>query len=88
MVRLLVFAILVWGVYHFVKKLIRAYFDSMGPGQHPRQGTDLDAEMIQDPQCGAYFMKQKGVKKVVDGKVVYFCSQQCYERYRQRRSGK
>jgi YHS domain-containing protein len=83
MVRLLVFAMLVWGAYRLVKKLIRAYFASFTPGQHP-QDSNLDAELIQDPQCGAYFMKQKGVRGFIDGKEIHFCSQECYERYRQR----
>ena len=87
MVRLLVFIMLVWGAYHLIKKITKAYFASF----HPRQdqyGSDSDAELIRDPQCGAYFMKQKGVQGVIDGQVVYFCSQRCYERYLKSRSAK
>lgn len=87
MLRLLVFAMLAWGAYHLIKKLIRAYFAAFD-NREERHGSDLDAELIRDPQCGAYFMKQKGVKGVIDGQVVHFCSQQCYDRYRRSRSAK
>ena len=87
MVRLLVFAMLVWGAYHLVKKFLRGYHEHFAP-ERQQQDSDLDAELIQDPECGAYFMKQKGVKGVVDGKVVYFCSQQCYDRRRRRRNAR
>ena len=80
MVRLLVFALLVWGLYLLIKKLTKAFFNSYIPGQHTHD-SDSEAEMIRDPQCGAYFMKQKGVKAVIEGRGVYFCSKECRDRY-------
>lgn len=87
MLRLLVFAVLVWGAYHLIKKMARAYFASFRPPEE-RNGSDSDAELIRDPQCGAYFMKQKGVKGIVEGKAIYFCSQECCDRYHEGRSAK
>jgi YHS domain-containing protein len=77
--RLFVFAIIVWIAYFVVKTIWKAFLPS-GPrnrDQHPGS----EAELIRDPQCGAYFMRTKGVKGVVQGKVIHFCSEQCYDQY-------
>ncbi|MGC8495167.1 MAG: hypothetical protein ACP5SH_25905 [Syntrophobacteraceae bacterium] len=84
MVRLLVFLALIWGAWHLLKKLARVYFSSFDTPQDGESGAEAD--LIQDPQCGAYFMKTKGVKGVIDGHTVYFCSRECYDRYRESRN--
>ena len=87
MLRLLLFAILIWVAYHLIKKVSRDYLASLHPRQDP-DDSELEAEMIRDPQCGAYFMKQRGVKGVIDGQEVYFCSRQCYDSYVKSRRAK
>ena len=87
MARFFVYAILAWIAYFLVKKIGKSLFAPSGPhGQSP--GAVSDAELIQDPQCGAYFMKQKGIKGIVEGKVMHFCSEQCYDAYLKRRDHK
>jgi YHS domain-containing protein len=86
MARLLVFGIIIWLAY-FVAKSI---WKSLSPpsnlhGRAP--GRSSDAELIQDPQCGAYFMKSQGIKGIVDGRVMHFCSESCYEKYLKRAKG-
>ncbi len=85
MADLLIFLLLLWGVYHLIKIMTKAYLDYSR--QEPRE-KGSDTELIRDPQCGVYFMKQKGVRGVVDGRELYFCSKQCYERYLKSRSAK
>ena len=31
-------------------------------------------ELVQDPQCGIYFVKQQGVEARIGGQTVHFCS--------------
>ncbi|MCU0589143.1 MAG: hypothetical protein MUF52_13440 [Syntrophobacteraceae bacterium] len=40
-----------------------------------------DTELIQDPQCGTYFLRQQGVQGRVHGQVLYFCSEGCRSDY-------
>jgi hypothetical protein len=83
MARLFVFALLIWMAY-FVAKSI---WKSLSPPSSPSEqapGPVSNAELIRDPQCGAYFMKSKGVKGIVDGRVIHFCSEQCYDKYLKR----
>ena len=51
-----------------------------GPGGPDQPGRIAD-EMIQDPQCGAYFPKSQGVPAKVDGRQVLFCSEKCRDDY-------
>ncbi len=85
--RLFVFAILVWIAYFIVKTIWKGLSLPSGSKRQER-GPASDAELIRDPQCGAYFLKQKGVKGVVDGQVIHFCSEQCYDKYLKSRNRK
>ncbi len=87
MVDLLIFLLIVWGGWRLVKFFIKAYFDSLNSAQEPND-SDTDTDLIRDPQCGTYFLKQEGVRGVIGGRTVYFCSRQCYERYVANRSAK
>lgn len=40
-----------------------------------------EAELVRDPQCGAYFLMQQGVKGKSNGHVLYFCSEECRKKY-------
>jgi len=83
MARLLVFAIIIWIAY-FVAK---AVWKSLSPPSAPNEQVGRpasDADLIRDPQCGAYFLKSKGIKGIVDGRVIHFCSEQCYDKYLKR----
>jgi YHS domain-containing protein len=81
--RFFLYALLAWIAYFLVKKIGKELFTPTSA----RNDTPApsETELIRDPECGAYFMKQKGVKGVVEGKVVYFCSEQCYVTYLERR---
>ena len=81
--RFFIYALLAWIAYFLVKKIGKELFaPSSARNDTP---TSSETELIRDPECGAYFMKQKGVKGVVDGKVIYFCSEQCYDMHIERR---
>jgi len=84
MARLFIFAIIVWFAYFVAKSIWRGLFPSSSPGTQDNRSDSSEAELIRDPQCGAYFLRTKGVKGVVEGKVVHFCSEQCYDKYLER----
>ncbi len=81
MQRLLLYLFLILIGYVLFKKITKSL---IGPSDPEPKGPVADAELIQDPQCGTYFLKQRGVKGVVDGKVLHFCSEECYEKYLKR----
>ncbi len=82
MLRFFVYAVLLWIAYFLVKKVGRSFFSSETPQRGTPGSSTPDAELIRDPEFGTYFMKSKGIKGVVEGKVMHFCSEECYDKYR------
>lgn len=42
---------------------------------------EIEDIMIQDHVCKVYFPKKSGVHLNVDGKIIYFCSLECRQKY-------
>lgn len=81
MARFFVYAVLLWIAYFLVKKIGKSLFAPTTQREERSPAPPSETEMIRDPQCGSFFMRQKGVKGVVDGKVMHFCSEECYDKY-------
>jgi hypothetical protein len=48
----------------------------------PEDGSGSEeAELIQDPQCGSYFLKQRGIPARIGAETLYFCSKDCRDKY-------
>lgn len=81
MLRFLIYAILLWIAYFLVKKVGKSFFSTTEPDDNIPGTPAREADLIRDPQCGAYFLRQKGVKGIIAGKVLHFCSEECYDKY-------
>ena len=46
-----------------------------------KTATEIDDVMIKDPFCEAYFPKRNGIHLNFGGKDLYFCSNQCKDKY-------
>jgi len=79
MIRLVIYAILIYICLRLLKSLGGGLLRS-GP-ETEQAGSVQEAELIKDPRCGAYFLKQTGVAAKVHGKPVYFCSEACRDAY-------
>lgn len=78
MVRLAIFVLLVIVVYKLLSGLLK------GLGTSDRQEVPANrntAELIQDPQCGAYILPAQGVATQVNGKTYHFCSEGCRDEF-------
>lgn len=80
--RLLQFVLFVL-VFRFVWRLVvaalgagrdfRSYSgEGVIPSEPMRQG-----EMVRDPVCGVYVLRQRAIEEERGGKVMHFCSEQC-----------
>jgi hypothetical protein len=83
MIRLLIYAFVAYIAYQLFKMLARKLFPSNFPGDQGSGGPpgDQNTELIQDPQCGSYFLKQRGVIATVQGRRLHFCSEKCRDDY-------
>lgn len=41
----------------------------------------VDDVMVKDPFCQTYIPKRDGIRQVIDGKTVFFCSTDCRDKY-------
>jgi YHS domain-containing protein len=61
----------------------RASHSRQAGSQSEHQSAPQSATMLQqDPVCGTYVAIDASLKRVVNGKVLHFCSDQCRDRYR------
>ncbi len=86
MARFFVYAVLLWIAYFLVKKIGKHILSTSKQKDDKIVTPPAETELIRDPECGAYFLRQKGVKGVVNRQVLHFCSEACYENYLKRNS--
>ena len=81
MMRFLLVAILLILVYHALKivlrSAVRAYHRDDGGSSSRIPG----AEMVRDPNCRTYIVKDRALARRVNGSTSYFCSQACADEY-------
>jgi uncharacterized protein len=78
MIRLAIFVFLVIVVYKLLSGLLKGF------GALEKQevaGEQIEADLIQDPQCGAYILPAQGVTARVGGKTFHFCSESCKAKF-------
>ncbi len=79
MIRFILFAFVFYLIYRAIAGLTRTRDGrSGGKGSDDVQGEDL----VEDPCCHTYIPVSNARKYLHDGKAVYFCSQECLEKYR------
>ena len=81
MIRFIFFGLLVYLGYRLPR--LQGTPGSPTAGREgPNRGDREETELIQDPQCGTYFLKGRGIKATIEGRTVYFCSEACRDAYR------
>jgi uncharacterized protein len=78
MIRLAIFVFLVIVVYKLLAGLIKGV--SVSSKQEVPAGQST-AELIQDPQCGAYILPAQGVNARVAGNTYHFRSESCRDQF-------
>ena len=76
MIRLAIFVFLVIVVYKLLGGLIKGVKVS---NRQEVPANESTAELVQDPQCGAYILPAQGVDARVAGNTYHFCSESCRE---------
>ena len=88
--RAIVYVILFLVLYQAVKTVIRSAISAYGQGEgaQRRSGSRLPgADMVQDPQCRTYVLRDRAVSRRINGSTAFFCSDACADEYvRSRRS--
>jgi hypothetical protein len=78
MIRAIIFMFLGYLAYRLAKSWLRSF---VAPDRDTDEQNPQEAELIQDPQCGTYFLRQRGVPARIDGETLFFCSEGCRDKY-------
>ena len=79
-VRLILAVIIVYVIYRIGKAIALPLSEQRR--KFPRRPTAIeDEDMVQDPYCHTYVPLSSAYKAAVDGKTLYFCSKECFEKY-------
>jgi len=71
----------------FARSILRALISGFHATQRkagpaPPRDISASAELKKDPVCGTYVSEATSLTRVVNGKVVHFCSEECRNKYR------
>ena len=85
MQRFLLLLFLFFLVYRLVKGLLINREDSKS--SLPESSSQIGSkEMVKDPQCNTYIPKDEAISYRIRGQSYYFCSKECAQRFKERKS--
>jgi YHS domain-containing protein len=79
MIRALFIVFLAMLVYSAIKTVVRSASRAYHEGE--RKAQIHGAEMVLDPQCRTYVIKDRATVRRIKGNLVYFCSEDCANKH-------
>jgi YHS domain-containing protein len=79
--RLILFAVAISVIRSVVGFVQRAFSGSRTPPRVVRGSGTATTMLQQDPVCGTYVAVDSSLKRVVNGRVLHFCSAECRDKY-------
>jgi YHS domain-containing protein len=79
MIRALFIVFLAMLVYSAIKTVIRSA--SRAYHEEERKAQIHGAEMVLDPECRTYVIKDRARSRRINGKLTYFCSEECANKH-------
>jgi YHS domain-containing protein len=81
MIRGLVFFLVIFVIYSAIKTVVRAAVKTYHEDEPRRDRQVMGDEMVLDPECRTYVVKDRAVARRVRGTLTHFCSDACARRY-------
>ncbi len=67
-------AYIIYSVYLFLKNLGK-------PRKRPQDAARLSGIMVKDEACQTYLPKNEALRDEIDGRICYFCSKECRQKF-------
>jgi YHS domain-containing protein len=83
MLRLILVALLLMALFFIVRNLVR---DMKAP-KAPRTVSGARDQMVQDPVCRVYVLRDSALTTTVGEQTYYFCSKECAQVFERRATG-
>ncbi|MFH2011411.1 MAG: hypothetical protein ABIJ37_01690 [Pseudomonadota bacterium] len=85
MLRFIFLIILFYLLYRFIKGLLYPSEEINISTITSRERPEED-EMVRDPYCDKYVPKRNSYSAKINGEFLYFCSNECLEKYKQEKA--
>ena len=81
LLRLIFTVIVVYIIYRLAKGLF--LLSTRPPDKFPEKTESIEKEdLVKDPYCQTYVPISDAYKASLNGETVYFCSKECFEKYK------
>lgn len=80
MIRLIVSILIIYILYKIIKSIGKI---KSGKGENLQfeRKSARGEDLVEDPVCHTYLPVSQAYKREIDGKVFYFCSEKCADKY-------
>jgi YHS domain-containing protein len=81
--RYVLILIFSWLFYTFLKKKLpfSKKEERWNPFKHARRPQEFKGDMVRDPVCGTFVLKEIALKRKVRDEELFFCSEECEKKY-------
>jgi len=80
MIRSILVLVFILLIYYSLKKLIRSALKGYY-GEAEKRAQLKGEDMVLDPQCRTYVLKERAVARRIHGRPAYFCSEACAQKF-------
>jgi YHS domain-containing protein len=81
MIRFLLFFLVIMLIYSALKTVVRSVVKGYREDEKGRSRRIMGDEMVLDPECHTYVVKDRAVTRHIRGALTHFCSDACARRY-------
>ena len=81
MIRLIIYFTIIYFAINLIKALISPKKRTTG------KNSNSSEYMVEDPYCGTFIPKSSAIKKKSGGEKLYFCSKECWQKYKDKGKG-
>jgi YHS domain-containing protein len=81
MIRFLLFLLVFFLIYSSLKIVVRSAIKGYRDDEKGRSRRIMGDEMVLDPECHTYVVKDRAVTRNIHGTLIHFCSESCAQRY-------
>ena len=81
MIRFLLFFLVIMLIYSALKTVVRSAVKGYREDEKGRSRRIMGDEMVLDPECHTYVVKDRAVTRRIRGTLTHFCSDACARRY-------
>jgi len=71
-------------IYFALKTVVRSAVRSYHDDEQQRNKRVIGDEMVLDPECRTYVVKDRAIARRIRGTLTYFCSEACARQYEEK----